>query len=240
MVNGNIDNGGVGAIINDGPLTILSSTISNNVSSLDGGGIVNSGSVLVLINSTISGNSTGGNGGGIFNCGNPVCTTWLYNVTIASNTAGIAKTGGGIYNESGGIVNFQNTILSGNRAHTFSGIPPFVPDDCSGTLVSAGYNLVETTSNCTISGLTTGDKSGASANLGNLQANGGPTQTQALLPGSLAIGAGNPSGCTDNLEATLATDQRGFPRAVYRSGQLRCDIGAYQAQLNVFLPFLSK
>ena len=33
--------------------------------------------------------------------------------------------------------------------------------------------------------------------LGPLADNGGPTQTHALLPGSPAIDAGNPAGCTD-------------------------------------------
>ena len=52
-----------------------------------------------------------------------------------------------------------------------------------------------------------------------LAANGGPTQTHALLPGSPAIDAGGTSanGCP-------ATDQRGFPRP--QGGA--CDIGAFE------------
>jgi hypothetical protein len=107
-------------------------------------------------------------------------------------------------------------------------------------LISAGYNLVGTASGCTISGQTSGDQVGVSPDLGSLQDNGGPNQTQALLPGSPAIGAGNPSGCTDELGTTLITDQRGAPRRVDRGGLMRCDIGAYQTQLMTFLPFLRK
>jgi hypothetical protein len=65
----------------------------------------------------------------------------------------------------------------------------------------------------------------ASPTLGPLQNNGGPTQTHALLTGSPAINAGNPSGCRDNLGAPIATDQRGFPRP---SNGTLCDIGAYE------------
>ncbi len=46
----------------------------------------------------------------------------------------------------------------------------------------------------------------AQLNLGPLQDNGGPTQTRALLPGSVAIDKGNSSG--------YATDQRGFARVI--------------------------
>ncbi|MGH8693600.1 MAG: choice-of-anchor Q domain-containing protein, partial [Burkholderiales bacterium] len=44
------------------------------------------------------------------------------------------------------------------------------------------------------------------------------TDTHALLDGSPAINAGNPTNCT-------ATDQRGLPRA--KDGA--CDIGAYES-----------
>ena len=100
-------------------------------------------------------------------------------------------------------------------------LPP-EPDDCYGFLHSSGYNLIETTSNCTIFGLggdLTGNVTGQDPLLGPLQDNGGPTQTQALLADSPAIDAGDPSGCTDDLGAALTTDQRGFPRPV--NGTLR-------------------
>jgi hypothetical protein len=52
--------------------------------------------------------------------------------------------------------------------------------------------------------------------LGTLADNGGPTWTQALLPGSPAIGAAT---------SCPATDQRGYPRPA--TGP--CDIGAYES-----------
>ena len=66
--------------------------------------------------------------------------------------------------------------------------------------------------------------------LGPLKNNGGPTQTHALLAGSPAIDAGDPSGCRDSQGALLATDQRGFARHVdgNNDGIARCDIGAVE------------
>jgi hypothetical protein len=67
------------------------------------------------------------------------------------------------------------------------------------------------------------------ATLGPLQNNGGPSQTQALLPGSPAIDAGNPSGCTDGHGHLLKSDQRGRPchDAEDTGGR---EMGAYESQ----------
>ena len=75
----------------------------------------------------------------------------------------------------------------------------------------------------------TGDQFGTGASpvdprLGHLENNGGPTFTMALLPGSPAIGAADPTTCGP-------TDQRGFVIAHDGDGH-GCDIGAYE----VFLP----
>src|SRR4029450_5388140 len=66
--------------------------------------------------------------------------------------------------------------------------------------------------------------------LGPLQNNGGPTQTHALVAGSPAIDAGDPSGWRGNSGGLLQTDQRGFPRNVdgNSDGAARCDIGAVE------------
>ena len=61
--------------------------------------------------------------------------------------------------------------------------------------------------------------------LAPLQFNGGPTQTMAELPGSLALGAGVTAG------VTVTTDQRGFPRF----SNTKIDIGAYQYQSQYFI-----
>jgi hypothetical protein len=63
----------------------------------------------------------------------------------------------------------------------------------------------------------------ADLHLGHLADNGGPTQTIALGPGSVAIDAGNNAAAR-----RLATDQRGpgYPRIV----NCRVDIGAFEVQ----------
>jgi len=65
--------------------------------------------------------------------------------------------------------------------------------------------------------------------LGALQNNGGPTMTGALLSGSPAIDAGNPTGCVDGQGHLLKTDQRGKPRPD-KEDTGGCDMGAYESQ----------
>ena len=58
-----------------------------------------------------------------------------------------------------------------------------------------------------------------------------PVQTYfALLPGSPAIDAGNPAGCTDDLGGPLTDDQRGTSRPLdgNNDGTAVCDIGSYE------------
>jgi uncharacterized repeat protein (TIGR01451 family) len=183
------------------------STVSGNTTQF-GSGIYNNTGTSTLNNSTISGNTGLNNAGGIFMNGG---TLILNNSTISGNT-GLNNVGG--IGNSLGTVTLQNSIVAGN---TTSGIGP----DCNGTIGSAGYNLIGNTSGCAFApGV--GDLINIAARLGPLQDNGGSTLTQALLPGSPAINAGNPAGCTNNSGAPLPFDQRGYLRIG------RCDIGAYE------------
>jgi hypothetical protein len=63
--------------------------------------------------------------------------------------------------------------------------------------------------------------------LGALANNGGPTKTHALLPGSPAIDAGNPSASAGVGDVTLF-DQRGAPFTRVHGSQI--DIGAFELQ----------
>jgi len=93
-------------------------------------------------------------------------------------------------------------------------------------MTSKGYNL-SSDGTCNFSG--PGDLNNTDPVLGPLQNNGGPTQTQALLPGSPAIDAGNPNGCTDGNGNLLKTDQRGAPRHD-KEDTGGCDMGAFERQ----------
>lgn len=194
--------------------TIRNSTISNNSVTSSGGGISNSGT-LSIANSTLSGNYTDGEGGGITSNG----SVHLSSVTITNNSAGGSGTfgnGGGVSNV-GGTITLRNTIIAGNTDLSGGSVP-----DCFGALDSAGYNLIENTFGCTVSGDTTGNLTGVSPLLGPLNANGGGTRTHALQAGSPAINAGNPASCRDENGAVLSTDQRNF----VRNGT--CDIGSFE------------
>lgn len=229
-----------GGIRNDAPLTITNSAIFSNTSST-GGGISNKSNVTIF-NSTLSNNQTSGMGGAIYN-GYPFYngdtpTLNLSNVTITNNSANTDDDdfgdGGGILSEPDSIVNINNSILAMN--FSFADSP-----DCSGTLNSQGYNLVQNVSNCNISGDTTGNIIGVDAKLGLLQDNGGPTFTHALLFGSPAIDAGSPIALGNGEYACKMIDQRG----IIRPQNGLCDIGAFEFDgwdepEKIYLPILLK
>ncbi|MEW5985446.1 MAG: choice-of-anchor Q domain-containing protein, partial [Chloroflexota bacterium] len=210
---------GGGAIYNEGDLLLQRSTISGNSAADRGGGIYTNGSsaTVTLVNSTITGN-TASYGGGIASFGREVTT---FSSTISHNSA--TNFGGGIYLD----VKTSNTIWADNTANRDG-------PNCSGFLDSSGYNLVSNNSGCSIES-TTGDQIGTAAHpidplLGALQNNGGQTPTQALLPGSPAIEAGDAAGCLDSEGFLLGIDQRNYDRRADGDGDgwRVCDIGAYE------------
>jgi CSLREA domain-containing protein len=197
-----------GGIYNAGIASLNNSTLNAN-QALYGGGIYNhSDGAMTITNSTLSGNDGTNDGGGINNQG----ALTLASSTLSGNTAGF---GGGIY----GDFALHNTILANNSSSYYG------PDCYSMNVSTGGYNLVGNINmqDCHMI-FTTGDLTNIDPMLGPLKDNGGSTLTHALFPGSLAINAGDPDGCTDIPANPLPTDQRGLPRAG------RCDIGAYEWQ----------
>jgi hypothetical protein len=214
-LSGNSASNGGGIWVNNGIITVANSTISGNSATTNGGGI-NNEAVVVVTNSTITGNNAGSKGGGIFS---PTYST----LTVASSTLsgnGAGSGGGAIFFQPGGTATatIQNSIVANSPTG----------NNCnSSTITSLGYNL-STDYSCRFGA--TGDRLSANARLGSLQMNGGPTATLALLAGSPAIDAGNPSGCTDGNGTLLTTDQRGSPRPDAEDNGIGCDIGAYERQ----------
>lgn len=230
-------------ICNFGELWVNESTITGNSSATTdtfGAGIFNYGT-LVLNRSTISGNFTGGGattqGGGIGNLG----SLTINNSTIYGNSSEFF--GGGVSNETNGVVTINNSTISGNSAgyqHGGGGgiynqgtttiqdsiIANNSGGNCNGTIASNGYNL-SSDNTCNLNG--PGDFNSIDPKLGNLGNYGGPTQTIPLLTGSPGIDAGNPNGCTDNNGHPLVTDQRGAPRPD-KEDSGGCDIGAFERQ----------
>jgi hypothetical protein len=229
-----------GGIENDGTLTVTKSTLSGN-SATHGGGIYNNdGSTLTVANSTLSGNSADDEGGGIFN----FATLTITNSTLSGNSANDA---GGIFNFNNASLTITSSTLSGNSANSHNGGGIYTYS-ASATLIntivanSTGTDLfLQPSTPATFTGRNDllDDTSGGTAGTGfasngffvntyyhsaasldgrGLADNGGPTQTIALLPGSLAIRTGS--------AASGGTDQRGIARP--STGQN--DIGAFQSR----------
>jgi predicted outer membrane repeat protein len=193
----------------------LSNLTIRNGSAQNGGGIYSNGA-LTINQSTVIGNNVSvscpncyASGGGIYNDG----SLTINNTTLSGNSA---LAGGGIIVGEYATATLQNSIV----ANSPSG------GNCGGSITSNGYNM-SSDSSCNFS--KSGDRNNTDPMLGPLQNNGGPTQTMALLPGSLAIDAGNPSGCKDASGHLLTTDQRGMPRHDPEDTG-GCDMGAYERQ----------
>ncbi len=224
------DQGGGGIYIQGtGVLTLSHSSVVSNTAVGAGGGI-NNNNQLFAKNSTISRNTGDLGGGGLYN--NNVAN--LNNVTIAENQTD--NLGGGIRDITGNVT-LQNTLLADNTSNGS-------PSDCSTTssLISAGYNLIESTSGCTISGDTTGNITNQAAQLLPLILNGQATWSHPLGSTSPAVDAGNPATPGSTSTACQTTDQQGFRRPLDGNGDdtAQCDIGAVEVGQESFLPVVSK
>ena len=199
--------GSGGGIFNAGTLTLTDSTLSGNTAFIGGrgGGIFNAGT-LTLTDSTLSGNTTliDGIGGGFYNTG----TLTLTDSTLSGNSAPLG--GGGVYNA--GTLAVTRSISS----IFFNSSGGELVDQAGGRFVSGGHNLFSDTPAVTLDPT---DLLNTDPLLGPLADNGGPTFTQALLPGSPAIDAGV-------AVAGVTSDQRGIPRPQGSAP----DIGAFESR----------
>lgn len=224
IFNGSADGANVGI------MTLNNSTVSYN-SSISGfhlgGGIANAAGAMTLTNTTISGNSvdstfaTGGYGGGIWN--GAVMT--LTHATLSGNSA---WHGGGLYQDTSSpakAITLTNTIIANGSKGENCYVNGTTP------IGSKGYNL-SSDGTCTTYLNQTGDLNNANPKLGTLANNGGSTLTHALLPDSPAIDQ-IPVG-TNGCGTTITMDQRGAHRPIGK----QCDIGAYEAPVNLFLPLI--
>lgn len=208
---------------------ITTSTISHNQAG-SGGGILSSANLMV-VNSTVAYNHAQQEGGGISAYAEANKFVYIYSSTIAFNAAynndGSDGAGGGIYLNNGYVAVIRS-LLVGN----YDSGSPASSEDChtanGGVFQFFGANLITQLGaacafQATVSSL---NYLNSLDFLGPLKANGGPTQTIALLSGSNAIDAA--SFCDDSMGHPLQTDQRGFERSVGSA----CDIGAYELDPN--------
>lgn len=224
MIIGNNDRG---LITNGGTLTIVNSTISDNSAGagFSAGLDARDSSEITIIDSTFARNTPrnisldsgslrlenstlSGDGEQLVVDADPVDITHTTIAVESGNSAGILA--------MGGKITIENSIVD----RCFLG--PFNPQ-----VISQGYNI-ERSRAC---GFTqTGDQQlvDPDAILGPLMDHGGPTETRALMPGSVAIDAipSGANGCTPG----TSRDQRGYARAGGTGfGGSACDIGAYEA-----------
>lgn len=194
-------------------ITFDQSTISNNSALLGSALYVDKGTdsngnvgILLLSSSTVSENDATGIGAVIFTSAFNDGALWLSHSTIASNGGGGFA---GFLAIGSGEVDLDHALIADNGT-----------DDLvvSGLSFSSRYSLVQND----LSGLLvgTGDITGVDPKLAPLAANGGPTKTMLIAPGSAAYNAGNPA-----FVAPPTTDQRGQPRVFQR-----VDIGAVEWQ----------
>jgi hypothetical protein len=164
----------------DTPLTIENSTIANNqASGLYGGG-------LRIYYTRPYNNST-----------------TIRNTTIAGNSANGG--GGGVWLDNG-IVSIENSIVADNSAEFGSDISNPGSVEGLGAKFNLRYSLVENAQQAAVID-NGGNIFDTDPQLGPLQDNGGPTQTQRPAATSPAIDAGDPA-----FTPPPATDQRGGAR----------------------------
>jgi hypothetical protein len=178
-----------------GPIRVLNTTITGNYAKYEGGGAYieaeNDLSQIIFAFSTIADNESGeGDTGGIYLWDPPILTA-SFTHTIVADNSGFDLTRGG------------DTVLDINWSLVEN------PDQTAQDGFDGTDGLDDGVGNIV----------GVDPLLGPLADNGGPTQTMALLEGSPAINAGNPSPGVDEIPGS---DQRGTSRAG------RADIGAYE------------
>ena len=218
---GNASTGG--GIFNAGSLTLSGDMISGNTAFWSGGGIFNSGTLMVS-DSTISSNYVQWDGGGLLNIG----TATLINSTVAENTA--YTYGGGLMNGLGTMALTDCTVVYNHGDHNSPNLPIYGGGIENYSYTSNGGPPISgtlTLSNTIVSGNNTSDVDGPYTDLGfNLIGGvtgltalgnyGGGIETVALLPGSTAIGVGDPA-------QAGTVSQNGLTRPAAP------DVGAYQS-----------
>ena len=208
-IAGNSASTSSGGLENQGTMTLTNCTVAADSAPV-GGGISNNGGTMTLTNCSIADNT---NGGALYNAG----AITLNDCTIAGNSATSAIAG---LSNTNGTGTLEDTIVGDNTNNAgASDIGGPDANDLTGT-----YNLIGPGGSGGITNGSDGNIVLTEGSIGTLLLAplgnyGGPTQTQGLLPGSVAIGAG--TGISE-----ITTDQRGIARPTFGP----VDIGAFQSQ----------
>jgi hypothetical protein len=220
--------------------TLASNSVTAGATSTNFTGAVYSwDGVTSIVNSTIAGNYAYGTdfiAGAVQENHTTTSTGFgltLTNTTVSGNIAkaftGTAQfvTGGaliGAYDT--GAMTLGNSIISGNSAiNGAAPAPDFATNSANNPTLNFSYSLLGNVLNVSpYSDVANHNVFSDTPGLGPLQDNGGPTQTMALLPSSVAIDAGSNSLAVDAGAQPLLTDQEGFVRIF----NYAVDIGAFE------------
>jgi len=219
-----------GGIANDGRLTIVNSSFLDNHSTV-GGAIYNSTyASLTVSNSTFLSNFAGSPyvlpfGSSIANYGQLVVANSTFSGDLAVAFGEISRHSGAIYNTN--TLALTNSTFFGDATSALqnAGVAVvkntiFAALSCDGSLSPGSTHNISTDSSCGPSAVVVNMDA---LNPGPLQYNGGATQTFGLLPGSVAIDAGDNATCA--AAPVNNHDQRGMVRPQGHA----CDIGAFEA-----------
>ncbi len=210
-----------GAIYATGTLNLLESTVAGN-SATDGGAIMLDGAAAFIRQSTIAENSaTDGAGIALANS----ATATILQSTIALNTA--TGNGGGIDVDSGNVL-MHNTLVADNSAGTDG------PDIDGALLAGSSYNLVSDSSGLTGIDITLDNQLNVDALLGELDYNGGPTQTIPLRVDSPALDAGNDDLALTRLGRSSSTVYDSLGRVVQQISIDPDGIGSEEASVTSY------
>jgi predicted outer membrane repeat protein len=213
---------------------LFDSTVSLNQSTGDGGGIYASAydaSGITLSNSTISGNEAQASGGGIYLPEG--LNVEIKHSTITGNVADSLNAGtgggGGMY-VYGDPATMSHSVIAQNVDRSNQAPEVYGP-------LSVAYSLIGDDSGATLTLVGSGNLVGEAGapvdpRLGPLLYHGGRVATHALLTGSPAIDAGNPTAVAGASGVPLH-DARGFPFARVAAGGVsgtRIDLGAFELQ----------
>jgi hypothetical protein len=229
-----------GGLFSNGSVKLTNVTFTGNVAAGAAGGTGGKGGGTAAAEAGGKGGFGFGGHGGAIALLNSAAGQFA-SVTIAGNKAGGPVAGAGGLGSHGGAVGatgaagpteggnvfLSSATLSLRGTIIADGEAAAGNENCSfgggGVLTSLGHNLEDRHQCIAKTATTTGDLLDTPAGLGPLAANGGPTETMALLPGSAAIGGGE-TACVDAVGGPLSEDQRGDPRGT------PCDIGAFEVQ----------
>jgi len=240
-VSGNSAGGYGGGLYLYGAVTIVQSTISDNTAGQNAGGVyVGASAGAAILLSTITDNeatgpvSVGGNelaGGILIGGGSPLVLSERHRARASeTNDKGEAKTRGPRTTEAPippGTVQAIGVIVAGNTGNDVGSY-----GDPAGAVTVQSLGSILGTVETPLVTVTDagGTQTGVTADaleLGPLADNGGPTQTHALLPGSVAIDAGPAAADLPTFDGS-EYDQRGTGYARVVNGKV--DVGAFEVQ----------